>query len=158
MIVTLGVWAFHAVQLWQQGDEAVPALAESAAALVGLGPVFLASLTVLLVPAMVLTIELVHRFEATSRTARAVLGAASWAAWCLFGAITLAVASRLVLVPEVLAGALGVFAASGTGFSLLGFDGCQSRAGRALTLSALAVTAVVVLGSIWMAGRWSGTA
>jgi hypothetical protein len=61
-------------------------------------------------------------------------------------------------VPESLAAALFVFAASGAGFSLLAFDGYEARPGKALTLLALAVTASVILGSTWMAGRWGGTA
>jgi len=51
-----------------------------------------------------------------------------------------------------------VFAASGAGFSLLAFDEHEARAGKALTLLALAVTAFVILGSSWMAGRWGGPA
>ena len=113
-------------------------------------------LAILLIPAMVLTIELVHRSRAASRATRSVLGAAAWAGWCLFVATTLAVASRVVLVPETLAGDLLLFAAVGAGFSLLAFDGCGTRPGRALILLALVVTASVGLGSLWMAGRWGG--
>ena len=40
---------------------------------------------------------------------------------------------------------------------MLAFDGHEARAGKALTLLALAVTASVILGSTWMAGRWSGS-
>jgi heme/copper-type cytochrome/quinol oxidase subunit 4 len=158
VVVTLGVWVFLAVEDVRTGGDLVRAPVVAATALLRFGLGGLAFITLLLIPAMVLTIGLVHRFEATSRAARSVLGAASWAGWCLFVAITLAVASRVVLVPETLAGNLFVFAASGAGFSLLAFDGHESRPGKALTLLALAVTACVILGSIWMAGRWSGTA
>jgi hypothetical protein len=155
LVVTLGVCVYLAVEDVKQGGDLVRAPVTAAAALVGSGLGPLTFLAFLLIPAMVLTTELVHRFEATTRAARSVLGAASWAGWCLFVAITLAVASRVVLVPETLAGDLVLFAASGAAFSLLAFDGYQARAGRALTLLALAVPACVILGSIWMAGRWA---
>jgi len=158
VIVTLGVWLFLAVEDVRTGGDLVRAPVVAATALLGFGLGGLAFIALLLVPALVLTIELVHRFEATSRAARSILGAAAWAAWCLCIAITLAIASRVVLVPESLAGALFVFAASGAGFSMLAFDGHEARAGKALTLLALAVTASVILGSTWMAGRWNGTA
>ncbi len=158
VIVTLGVWVFLAVEDVRTGGDLVRAPVVAATALLRFGLGGLAFITLLLVPAMVLTIELVHRFEATSRAARSVLGAATWAGWCLFVAITLAVASRVVLVPESLAGTLFVFAASGAGFSMLAFDGHEARAGKTLTLLALAVTAFVILGSSWMAGRWGGPA
>jgi hypothetical protein len=61
-------------------------------------------------------------------------------------------------VPETLAGDLAFLAASGAGFSLLAFDGHETRAGTAFTLLALAVTAFVILGSVWMAGRWGSAA
>lgn len=155
--VTLGVGVFLTVEDVRTGGDPVRAPVVAATALLGFGLGGLAFITLLLIPAMVVTIELVHRFEATSRAARSVIGAATWAGWCLVVAVTLAVASRVVLVPESLAGTLFVFAASGTGSSLLAFDGSEARPGKALTLLALAVTTLVILGSIWMAGRWSGT-
>ncbi len=158
VIVTLGVWLFLAVEDVRTGSDLVRAPVVAATALLGFGLGGLAFITLLLIPALVLAIELVHRFEATSRAARSVLGAAAWAAWCLFVAITLAVASRVVLVPESLGAALLVFAASGAGFSLLAFDGFEARPGKVLALLAPAVTAFVILGSIWMAGRWGGPA
>jgi hypothetical protein len=125
--VAVGAWAFRAVQLWQQGDAPVRAIAESAATLVGLGPIYLGALAVLLVPALVVTIEVVHRFEVDSRARRAVVGAFSFGGWCLFGAIALAVFSRVVLVPEWLVGAIAVFVVAGGAFSLLAFDGLDVR-------------------------------
>lgn len=156
VIVTIGIWLFLAVEDVKTGGELVRAPVVAAAALVGFGLGGLAFISLLMIPALVLTIELVHRFAATSRAARSVAGATTWAGWCLFIAITLAVASRVVLVPESLAAALFVFAASGAGFSLLAFDGLEARPGRGITLLALAVTAVVILGSAWMEGRWGG--
>lgn len=157
VIVTLGLWVFIAAEDVRTGGDLVRAPVVAVGTLVGFGLGGLAFVTLLLIPAMVLTVELVHRFAAASRAARSVLGAASWAGWCLFVAITLAVASRVILVPETLAGDLVLFAASGVGFSLLAFDGFEAWPGKALTLLALAVTASVILGSIWMAGRWAGT-
>lgn len=78
--------------------------------------------------------------------------------WCVFMAIMLTVASRMVLVPGALAGDLFLFAGSGAGFSLLAFDGFETRPGKAQMFLALAVTVLVILGSIWMAGRWGGAA
>jgi hypothetical protein len=156
VIVTLGIWFYLAVEDVKQGGDLVRAPVVAAAALLGFGLGGLAFIALLLIPAMVLTIVLVRRFEAASRAARSVLGAASWAGWCLFVAITLAVASRLVAAPETLGGDLFLFAASGAGFSLLALDGFEARPGKALTLLALAVTGSVILGSIWMAGRWGG--
>ncbi len=157
VIVTLGVWVFLAVEEVRTGGDPVGAPVVAASALLGFGVGGLAFIALLLIPALVLTIELVHRFEATSRAAQSALGAAAWAAWGLFIAITLAVASRLVLVPESLGATLLAFAASGAGFSRLAFNGREARPGKALTLLALAVTAFVILGSTWMAGRWNGS-
>lgn len=154
--IILGVWVFYAVEGLQEGGGLVRATGAATSTLLGAGLTLLAFATLLLIPAFVLTIELVRRFTATSRAARSVLGAASWAGWCLFVAIALAVASRVVLVPETLAGDLVLFAASGAAFSLLAFEGHDVRPGKALTLLALVVTAFVVLGSIWMTGRWGG--
>ncbi|MEK6721873.1 MAG: hypothetical protein AABZ33_14575 [Chloroflexota bacterium] len=125
--------------------------------ILGFVPLALAAVLAL-IPALVLTVELVHRFEAASRGARAVVGAASWAGWGLCIAIALAVLSRVVLVAETLAGGLVVLAASGAGFSFLAFDGYETRAGRALTVSALVVAAFVIAGSIAMSGRWGAAA
>ena len=156
-IVTLGLWVFIAAEDVRSGGDLVRAPVSAVGTLVRFGPGGLAFVTFLLVPALVLTVELVHRFAAASRAARSVLGAASWAGWCLFVAITLAVASHAIILPETLAGDLVLFAASGAVFSLLAFDGFEARPGRALTFLALAVIASVILGSIWMAGRWAGT-
>ncbi|MFH1475733.1 MAG: hypothetical protein ABIG85_07720 [Chloroflexota bacterium] len=159
MTVPLSVLLFIAVEDVKTGGDPVRAPAVATAALVGFGLGGLAFIALFLIPALVLTIELVHRFAATSSAARSVLGAATWAGWCLFVAITqVAVDSRVILVPESLAGALFVFAASGAGFSLLAFDGHDARPGRALALLALAMTVSVILGSMWMAGRWGGAA
>jgi hypothetical protein len=156
--VTLGVWVFLVVRDLEQGGDLVHAPLAAASGVLRFGLVALALVVLLLVPAMVLTVELVHRIGATSRTARSVVGASSWAGWCLFVAVALAVGSRMVVGPETLAGDLVLFAAAGAGFSLLGFTGRESRPGKAFALLALAVTAFVILGSIWMAGRWGGTA
>lgn len=158
VVVTLGAWVFYALEDVKQGGDLVRAAVGAATSLLGTGLGPLAFLTFLLIPAMVLSVELVHRFEAASRAARSALGAAAWAGWCLFIAITLAVASRVVIVVETLAGDLVLVAAAGAGFSLLAFDGHEARAGRAFILLALAVTAFVILGSIWMAGRWGSAA
>jgi hypothetical protein len=152
VIVVLGVAVFYMIEDVKQAGDLVPGTGVAATALLELS----ALAAILLIPAMALTIELVHRVQASSRAARSVLGAASWAGWCLFVAITLVVASRVALVPETLVGDLLLFAASGAGFSLLAFDGHALRPGKALTLLALVVTAFVVLGSIAMAGRWGG--
>jgi hypothetical protein len=156
LIIAFGTWLFLAVEDVRTGGNPAGAPGAAASALLGFGLGGLAFITLLLLPAFVVTLELVHRFAAPSRAARSVLGATAWACWCLFIAVTLAVASRVVLVPESLSGAVFVFAASGAGFSLLAFDGRETRAGRSLTLLAMAVTWLVILGSIWMAGRWSG--
>jgi len=111
-----------------------------------------------LFPAMVLTIELVHRSGTASPLARMVLGAVSWAAWGATVAILLAVASRIVVVPELVLGGLVLLAGSGAAFSVLAFDRSAVRPSRALALGAVAVAALVVLGAIWMAGRWGGPA
>jgi hypothetical protein len=157
MIVALGVWVFQLVQEAAQGRDLVGAVVAATTAfrnrLVAL-PFF----SLLLLPAMVLTIELVHRLQASTIASRAAVGAASWITWGLFVAISVVVASRVVLVPETLARYLILLGASGAAYTVLAFDGYQARAGKALTLFALGTAAVVVLGSMWMAGRWGGTA
>ncbi len=158
MTVIAGAWAFVAASDVQQGGDLLRSPLASAATLIGAGVGPPAFLLFLLEPAMVLTIELVHRFGASSRAARSLLGAASWAAWCLFVAITLAATSHVVLVPGVLADSILPLAVAGAGYALLAFDGHDVRPGRALTLLALGVTASVILGSVWIAGRWGGPA
>jgi membrane-anchored protein YejM (alkaline phosphatase superfamily) len=74
----------------------------------------------------------------------------------VFVAIVLGLASRLVLVTDVLVPDLVLLAVLGAVFSLLAFDDEGVRPGRALTLLAIAVAVFVVLGSTWMAGRWGG--
>jgi hypothetical protein len=155
-IVFVGVWVSYALENLGQGGDLGHALIAAVTALLGPGLALLGLLAFLLIPAMVLTVELVHRARAASRAVRSVLGAAVWAGWCLFIAITLTVLSQVILVPEILAGDVALFAASGAGFGLLGFDGFEARPGRALIALTLAVTAFAILGSIWMAGRWGG--
>jgi hypothetical protein len=157
VIVTLGVWVFQLLQEATQGRDALGALVAVTTAFRN-GLVALPFFFLLLLPAMVLTIGLVHRFQASTIAARAAVGAASWVAWGLFLAISVAVASRVVLVPETLARYLILLGTSGGAYSLLAFDGYQARTGKALILLALTTGAVVVLGSMWMAGRWGGTA
>lgn len=159
MSITLSVWVSYAIEDVKQGGDLLRAPVVAATALLESGPFPVALLAVLLIPGATLTLELLHRFEATStsRAARFALGAASWAGWCLLVAITLSVASGVVLVPETVAGDLLLGAASGGTFSVLAFDGHGARPGKALTLLALAVVAFVVIGSLWMAGRWGGT-
>lgn len=122
----------------------------------GLGPLTL--LAIGLVPAVALTIELAHRFEATSIVSRSLIAKASWVGWGVFVSITLAIASHLVLVPESVVRALPLLAVSGAAWSLIAADDNVRRPGRAITLSALAVTALVILVSLGMAGHWGGPA
>jgi len=157
VVVTLGVWVFLLVQEAMLGRDPGGALLAATTALRN-SIVALPFFSLLLLPAMVLTMALVHRFEASTTAGRAGLAAASWVSWGLFVAISAVVASRVVLVPETLARYLVFLGVSGASYSLLAFNGYQARAGRALTLLALATAAVVVLGSMWMAGRWGGPA
>ena len=156
--ITLGVWASYGIEDVKQGGDLLRAPVVAATALLGSGPLLVALLGILMIPALTLSLEVVHRAGATetSRAGRFVVGAASWAGWCLVVAIVLSVGSGVVLVPEVLAGDLFLVAASGGVFALLAFDGYVARPGRALTLLALIVTTFVVIGSLWMAGRWGG--
>jgi hypothetical protein len=162
--VAIAVWAVYAVADLRQGDSLVGAAVSAASTILAAPPFLLVVPAVLFVPPMVLTVELVHRLGAGSgagassgsRVRRAALGAASWSAWVLFVAVTLAVASRLVLEPGMVALAMLLVGASGAGFALLAFTGRDARAGIILGLAALAVALLVILGSAWMAGRWGG--
>lgn len=156
--IGIGIWTLFAVHDVQQGGEVVPAFGRATAALLGPGALWLALGGVLMVPAVALSIELVHRLGATSRTARSVVGGSAWAAWGLFAAIILGVASRLPLVPEWLAADLVLFAGLGAAFSAVGLNRDPVRVGRVLAVSALAVTLLVIVGSFWMAGRWGAAA
>lgn len=158
MTVIFSITAFLTVGNLQQGGSVSGSLAAAETVLLGTGPIWLVLGVVLLLPAFVLTIELVHRSEATSSTARSLLGAVSWAGWGVFGAVTLALASRVTIVPEWLAGDLLLSAAMGAAFARLAFADHEVRSGRVLTLMAVAVAAFVVLGSLWMAGRWGAAA
>jgi hypothetical protein len=152
--VMIGVWVFYAGDELGRGGGTVRALLLANGALLPFALVMFLLAGVLMLPAFVLNIELVHRFEATTRLVRSAIGAASWAGWFLVIALTLAALSRLTLLPYLVAGDLALFLVMGAGFSLLAFDGYDARAGRALTVLALAVMGVVVLGSIFMSGRW----
>lgn len=112
----------------------------------------------LLIPALVLSIALVHRLQPESRGARALLGAASWGGYGIFVAAVVSLVSQVTLRPEAATLELGLIAASGAVFALLGLDGQVGRPGRVLLLSALIVVALVVVGSITMAGRWGSAA
>ena len=157
VIVTVGLWVFQAVQEATQGRDLVGAVVAATTAFRN-SLVLLPFFCLLLLPAMVIAIALVHRFEADTITARAALGAVAWAAWGLLAAITLVVASRLTVVPEVLAGDLVFLAASGAVYSLFAFDGYETRPGKAMVVLALAAAVLFILGSTWMAGRWGGPA
>jgi hypothetical protein len=126
----------------------------AASTLLGFGPALMVTAGVLLIPAMVVTIAAVHRLEAKTRVARAVIGAVSWAGWGFFLAITLAVVSQLVLRPELVGTDLIALAAAGAVFAVLAFDGHERRAGGLLIVIASVVVAFVILGSALMAGRW----
>lgn len=154
LTVIIGVASFMAFQRLQQGHDVVSEVVGAGTALLGLGLVWLAGAGLLMLPAFVLTIELVHRFAASSKARRSALGAASWVGWGLFGAVTLAIVSGITLVPEWLIGDLLLLGTAGAGFAFLAFDGHDARAGRVLNALALVVTALVVIGSLWMAGRW----
>ena len=158
LTVMVGVVAFLAIQRLQQGDDVVTGPVGSTTFLLGWGLAWLAGAGLLMLPACVLTIEMVHRFAASSKASRSVLGAASWVSWGLFGAITLSIVSGITLVPEWLIGDVLLVGAAGAGFAFLAFDGHEARAGRVLSMLALVVTAFVVIGSLWMAGRWGAAA
>ena len=157
-VVLLETWAFYIREDIGQGGDLVRSPGAAIAALLafGLGPAAL--LAIVQVPAMVVTIELVHRFRADSLARRSIVGAASWAAWGLFVAVTLAIASQLVVVPETVVVDVALLAASGAAYGLVAFDGPELRPGKVLAASALAVTVLVIFASAWMAGRWGGTA
>ncbi|MEO8469355.1 MAG: hypothetical protein ABI573_06770 [Chloroflexota bacterium] len=158
MTVIICVVAFLAIQRFQQGGVIVSEPVGSATFLLRWGFAWLTGAGLLMLPAFVLTIELAHRFAASSKVNRSVLGAASWAGWGLFGALTLAIVSGITLIPDWLIGDLLLFGAAGAGFAFLAFDGHEARAGRVLSLLALVVTVFAVVGSLWMAGRWGAAA
>ena len=118
----------------------------------------LALLAVASIPAMVVTMELAHRSGRGSRIARSILGAAAWAGWCLVVAGVVASLSSVVLLPGKLTGVLVAAGVSGAAFGLLGLGPESPSPGRFLIASALAVTALVVIGSFLMAGHWGGVA
>ncbi|HEX2754346.1 MAG TPA: hypothetical protein VHM48_02725 [Candidatus Limnocylindrales bacterium] len=107
-------------------------------------------------PGFVLSVELVRRFAPTSWPSRALVGAASWAGWWLVVAVIATVLSRVVLLPGELTRVDAIAAAAGALFSVLAFDGRKRRPGMVLIGLALAVTALIVVGAVWMAGRWGG--
>lgn len=158
LVVIIGVAAFLAIERLQQGGEIVSEVVGAGTAQLGLGFVWLVGAGLLMLPAFVSTIELIHRFAASSKANRSVLGAASWAGWGLFGAITVSIVSGIGLVPEWLFEDLLLFGAAGAGFALLAFNDHEAQAGRVLSVLALVVTAFVVVGSLWMAGRWGAAA
>lgn len=158
LTVMIVVATFLAIQRLQQGGDVASEPVGATTFLLGWGLAWLVGAGLLVLPAFVSTIELVHRFVAGSNATRSVLGAASWAAWGLLVAITMALASGITLIPDWFIVALLLFGAAGAGFALLAFDGHDARAGRVLTLLAMAVTGFVVLGSVWMAGRWGSAA
>lgn len=157
-IVFAGAWVRYGIDDFTQQGDLIRAPFVAAATVLGAGPGPLATLVALFIPATVLTVELVGRLDFRSRTARSFIGAASWAGWGVFLAVSLSALSRVVLLPDLLAAHLALFAAGGAGFTLLDPDGARRRAGRVLIVLAVAVAMLVVLGSIVMAGRWGSVA
>jgi hypothetical protein len=155
--VTAGAWILPTVRDVTEGRD-LPAAALAATEALRNSLVLLPLYSLLLLPAMVLTIHLVHRYEADTIATRSLIGAASWVGWGLFGAIAVVVGSRVVLAPESLVGYLSMLAVAGAVYSLLAFDGYETRPGRPLVVLAVIATVLVILGSIWMAGRWGGPA
>lgn len=155
-VVSIGAWGLYALEGVRQGGDLLGTPVAAAFALLRSGLLLPGLLAVLGIPAMVVTIEVVHRFRPASVGARSVAGALAWIGWGLCVAMTLAVASRLVLVPEMLAGDLLLVAVAGAAFSILAFDEHDVRPGVGLTLLALLDAAGIVIASAWMAGRWGG--
>jgi hypothetical protein len=155
--VTFGFWAFSAVRDVTEGRDLISAVLAATEAFRN-SLVLLPFYSLLLLPAMVLAMELIHRFATDTIAVRSIIGAASWVGWGVFGAIALVVASRVVLVAETLVGYLFVLAMWGAVFSLLAFDGYDTRPGKVLTALAVVGAILVILGSLWMAGRWGGPA
>lgn len=157
-LVTVAVanWLFVGVGEVTNGQSGrVPGLAAALANALGPGLAALVVVfAVLLVPAMVLTIELVRRSAVTVRLGRAALGAALWAGWGLFVALSLSVLSRVVLLSEILIPDLLVLAAAGAVFPVLALRAEVQPVGRALTLTALVVAATVLVGSVVLSGLW----
>lgn len=156
-VVTLGTWVLVVLENVRQGGNPFGAALDGASGLLGSGLLLPVLAAIVGIPAMVLSIGLLHWFRQTTARARAVAGAVAWSGWGLFVAITLANMSGLVLVPAPVAGDLVVVGISGAAFSLLAFDGHETpRAGIGLILLALLDAACIVLASAWMAGRWGG--
>jgi hypothetical protein len=155
--VTAGAWIFPSVRDVTEGRDLAGAVLAATDAFRN-SLVLLAVYSLLLLPAMVLTIELVHRFEADTIAVRSLIGAASWVGWGLFGAIALVLGSRVVLMTELLVGYLSTLAVAGAVYSLLAFGGYETRPSKALIVLAVIATILAILGSIWMAGRWGGPA
>ncbi|TAL11822.1 MAG: hypothetical protein EPO00_02885 [Chloroflexota bacterium] len=158
LTVITGAAAFLAIQRLQQGGDIMSEPTGTGASRLASGLAWSVGAGLSMLPAFVSTIELVHRFAASSKATRSLLGAVSWAAWGLFGALTLAVVSGVTLVPDWLLADLILLGFAGAGFALLAFDGHEARAGRFLSTMALVVAALVVVASLWMAGRWGAAA
>jgi hypothetical protein len=122
---------------------------------VGAAAAWVVGLGLGLLPALVLTVELVRRTGTeVSPPARTLIGAGTWAGWCLFVAFVAATLGRLVILPGPMLRITAVVAVAGAGFALVAFDGHRVRLGRGALALALVVLVGVVLGSLVMAGRW----
>lgn len=117
---------------------------------------FLVMVALAFAPPLIVNAELVRRYAMASWPRRTFVGAASWASWCLFVALVAVFISRVAFVPRELLGPVTVSAAVGAAFSVIAFRGREPKPGIALTLLAVLVVGLVVVGAVWMAGRWGG--
>jgi hypothetical protein len=153
-----GAWALYVLADVQQNGDLGRAVLVAANTVLGLGPFGLLALSVFLVPASVATGVLAARFGHGSRMTRVALGAVAWSAWTLFVAANLALGSGIVINVADAAGSLLVSAATGALYAVLALDDAPGAPRRPALLTAVAVTAFVVLGSLMMAGHWGGAA
>ena len=94
----------------------------------------------------------------TTWIVRAIAGALAWGGWCLFVGAVAVVLSGVVLVPDVLASAVGLAASVGAVFSVAAFGREPARAGYALMALGVCVVAFVLVVGLAMAGRWGSPA
>ncbi len=121
------------------------------------GPVSLAVVVLLFFPAMVISVELVHRAGAT-RLARSLVCALTWSGWLAFIAVDGAVLSHLFMRLDWIFMLTVFVAAVGAGYAAIAFRGTGARAGWGALILSVVCVALILIGGAWMAGRWVGAA
>ena len=117
---------------------------------------FCALLGAFLLPAAIVTIHIVARIGAVPTAWRALVGTVSWVGWYLVVAALVATAGTIGIWPQAFGFILVLLAFAGGVFAGLGLAPWQAPPGRAVTLLAAVIGALIIAGCFVTVGWWGG--